>query len=153
MTSLSLGNLSGRILRLFSCAGPLVVLLTPEGPLQLVQEPIVELVQAGLRPVLGGRRGRALAGALQAALGRPGARPGILPRRHVVGDAPVSRGTDAELRPRRRRQTRSFGLALRHFAGTARARVRTFGYAPRAVGLVDVPVVFDNRHHESHFRT
>lgn len=113
----------------------------------------MEFVETRLRAAFRGRSRNALTGTLQTALGGPGARPRVLPRGHVVGDAAVSRGADHEVGTRRSGETARFlRLALGHLPRAAGVRVGALRYAAGTIGLVDVPIVLDNRHHESHFR-
>ncbi|EFA02228.1 hypothetical protein TcasGA2_TC007890 [Tribolium castaneum] len=123
-------------------------IFTPERLLQLIQKPVVELVETCLGSVFWRRRGRALDGALEAALGGPGAVPGVLSG-HVGGHTAVG-GRDHVVGPRRGGQAGPFALAFRHFAGTAGRRVRALGGPAGTIGLVYVPIVLHNGHHEGH---
>lgn len=147
----------GRRRRLRRRRRPRGAVLAHDGPLELVDESRVELVEGRLRPRGGGlgrRRRRRLAGRLQR---RPRRRPGEVPARghgHGHGGAVVRGRRDAhhEVAARRRGQARALGLgALADLARAwTRLRVRTLGAATRPRRLVDVPVVLDHGHHERH---
>lgn len=135
---------------LISGARPFGVgVFTPERLLQLVEKSVVKLVQTRFGAVLWRRRRGALDGTLQAALGGSGARPGVLSR-HVRRDTAMGRRRDHVVWSRRSRQAWSFGFTLRHFSRTTRSRVRALGDSSRTIGLVDVPIVLYNWHHEGH---